>query len=78
MKTYVVDTHKKHLAEVLLISTYNTYFSMKTYVVDTQKKKNLVGASNEFPQHIFSWRNKKNIMRIPLLSGANLLATIAM
>ena len=26
------------------------------------------GASNEYPQHIFSWRNKKNIYRIPPLS----------
>ena len=25
------------------------------------------GASNEYPQHMFSWRNKKNIMWIPLL-----------
>ena len=25
------------------------------------------GASNKYPQHIFSWRNKKNIMWIPLL-----------
>ena len=25
------------------------------------------GASNEYPQHMFSWRNKKNIMRIPPL-----------
>ena len=25
------------------------------------------GASNEYPQHIFSWRNKKNIMWIPPL-----------
>ena len=28
------------------------------------------GASNEYPQHTFSLRNKKNIMWIPLLSGA--------
>ena len=27
------------------------------------------GASNEYPQHMFSWRNKKNISLIPLLSG---------
>ena len=25
------------------------------------------GASNEYPQHMFSWRNKKNIMWIPPL-----------
>ena len=25
------------------------------------------GASNEYPQHMFSWRNKKNIMWIPRL-----------
>ena len=28
------------------------------------------GASNEYQQHMFSWKNKKNIMWIPLLSGA--------
>ena len=27
------------------------------------------GASNEYPQHMFSWKNKKNIFLIPLLSG---------
>ena len=26
------------------------------------------GASNEYPQHMFSWRNKKNVIWIPLLS----------
>ena len=25
------------------------------------------GASNEYPQHMFSWRNKKNIVWIPSL-----------
>ena len=25
------------------------------------------GGSNEYPQHMFSWRNKKNIMWIPPL-----------
>ena len=25
------------------------------------------GASNEYPQHIFSWRNKKNIYLLPTL-----------
>ena len=25
------------------------------------------GASNEYPQHMFSWRNKKKIMLIPPL-----------
>ena len=25
------------------------------------------GTSNEYPQHIFSWRNKKNIYQIPFL-----------
>ena len=28
------------------------------------------GASNKYPQHMFSYRNKKNIFLIPLLSGA--------
>ena len=28
------------------------------------------GASDEYPQHMFSRRNKKNISLIPLLSGA--------
>ena len=27
------------------------------------------GASNEYQQNMFSWRNKKNILWIPLLSG---------
>ena len=34
------------------------------------------GASNKYPQHMFLWRNKKNIMWIPLLSEA--LLTLAM
>ena len=38
---------------------YLSYFSTKTYVHR--------GTSNEYPQHIFSWRNKKNIMWIPPL-----------
>ena len=29
------------------------------------------GASNEYPQHMFSWRNKKNTMRIPSLIWSN-------
>ena len=29
-----------------------------------------LGTSNEYQQHMFMWRNKNNIMRIPLLSGA--------
>ena len=33
----------------------------KTYVVGTC----YCGASNEYPQHMFSWRNKKNIMWQP-------------
>ena len=28
------------------------------------------GASNEYPQHMFSWRNKKNIIWIDLISRA--------
>ena len=28
------------------------------------------GTSNEYPQHTFLWRNKKNISLIPHLSGA--------
>ena len=35
---------------------------MKTYVVGTHR-----GTSNEYPQHMLSWRNKKNIMWIPPL-----------
>ena len=42
------------------------YFFMKRYVVGTHRC-----ASNEYSQHRFSWRNKKNIYLIlPLLSGA--------
>ena len=28
------------------------------------------GVSNDYPQHMFSWRHKKNSVWIPLLSGA--------
>ena len=40
MKTYVVGT-QKHLAEVLLMSTYNIYF--------------LVGIRKIFTQYLLSW-----------------------
>ena len=30
----------------------------------------LKGTSNEYPQHLFSWTNKKTIDKIALLSGA--------
>ena len=45
-----------------------SYFCTKTFIVDTYKKclltsarKPAKGASNEYPQHMFSCRNKKNI-----------------
>ena len=44
--------------------TYFSYFSMKTccgYSLEAP----LQGASNEYPQHMFSLRNKKNIIWIP-------------
>ena len=48
---------------------YLSYFSMKTccgYSLEAPQR----GTSNEYPQHIFLWRNKKNITWIPLLSVA--------
>ena len=30
----------------------------------------LLGPSNEYPHHMFSWRKKKNLIRIFLLSAA--------
>ena len=52
-----------------------SYFSKKTYVVGTHQKRLTVccgysseaphrGASDEYPQHMFSSRNKKNIYLI--------------
>ena len=35
--------------------SYFSYISMKTYVVGTHWKR----LSNEYPHHMFSWRNKK-------------------
>ena len=35
-----------------------------TYVVGTHKKRL---TSDEYPQYMFTWRNKKNIIWIPLL-----------
>ena len=34
------------------------------------------GTSNEYPQHMFSWKNKKNIMWKPSLTGALKLTVI--
>ena len=34
---------------------------MKTYVVSTSLKGPHQGACSEYPQHIFLWRNKRNI-----------------
>ena len=48
---------------------YFSYFSTKTYVVGTHKKC-LQGTSYEYPQHIFLWRNKKNIYPYTLGSEA--------
>ena len=35
------------------------YFSMKTYVMGTHQK--CLGTSDEYPQHMFLWRNKNYI-----------------
>ena len=42
-----------------------SYLSTKTcgYSLEARRR----GASNEYSQHTFSWRNKKNIMWIPTL-----------
>ena len=40
---------------------------MKTYVVATC---NLWGASNEYPEHVILWTNKKNTITYPISSGA--------
>ena len=57
----------------------NTFFLFKNInILLTSAQKHMLwvssevphwDASNEYPQHMFSWRNKKNIIRIPLLSG---------
>ena len=39
---------------------------MKTYVIGTDKKSLSWGTSYQYPQHMFSWRNKKNINIIRL------------
>ena len=49
---------------------YISYFSTKTYLVVLIRSASVRpwwGASNEYPQHIFLLRNKKNIMWIPPL-----------
>ena len=64
--------HLCHTDTILVIS----YFSMKMYIVGTQKHlcKVLQGASNEYSQNMFSWRNKKNysncLIGKSILSGA--------
>ena len=45
---------------------YFSYFSKKTYIVVLIRSASQ-GSSNEYSQHMFSWRNKKNINPIPTL-----------
>ena len=47
------------------------FFSCKHMLwVLIRSSLHLRGASNEYPQYIFSWRNKKNIIWIPILYRA--------
>ena len=52
---------RKHMLWVLIRSALVfSYFFAKTYVVYSLEAPRR-GASNEYPQHMFSWRNKKDI-----------------
>ena len=49
-----------------------SYFFMKTcfgYSLEAPQR----GASNEYPQHMFSWRNKKNINTFGLKNKVSFL-----
>ena len=46
---------------------YLSYFSTKKICCGYSLEAPRRGASNEYPQHMFSWRNKKNNMWIPPL-----------
>ena len=46
---------------------YFSYFSMKTYCWHSVEVSHQ-GASNEYPHHMLSWKNKKNIMWKPILT----------
>ena len=56
-------------------TTYGAFFSPKVLIFFMLLHKSICcrysleaprrGASNEYPQHMFSWRNKKNIYGIP-------------
>ena len=39
---------------------------MKTYVIGTDKRHLSQDASYEYPQHMFSWRDKKNLIFLGL------------
>ena len=58
----------------VLLSTENylnfSYFSAKKMCCGYSFEAPQWGASNEYPQHTFSWRSKKNIIWIHLLAGA--------
>ena len=43
------------------------HFSTKMYVVGYSLEMPCFGASNEYSQHVFSWKNKKNLFLIPTL-----------
>ena len=57
IKTYVVVTHKKSLINFSYFSTKNNNKKQILWVL-------IRGASNEYPQHMFLWRNKKKYSRI--------------
>ena len=52
----------RHFLELKSIDTFS-YLSWKMYVESLEVPQG--GASNEYPQHRFWWRNKKNNMWIP-------------
>ena len=56
----VRDIFNQNLLIFCLLSPWN---KMLCYSSEAHHK----GASNEYPQHMFSWRNKKNTMWIPPL-----------
>ena len=59
------SAHLKHHAEVPLKSTQNMF--SKNICCRYSLEVPCRGASDEYPQHMFSWSNKKNIYLIPTL-----------
>ena len=69
------QTWKVGATDIALVKAL--FFNLKVLILFLFLHKNIrcgysleapqLGTSNEYPQHMFSWRNKKNIYRIPSL-----------